>query len=542
MQLRGAVHAQEGQGDQLRALRAAARRRSKQSFGALLKQLPNKSEMDALLTDINQAGLGRGLQFELFKPATQESMADFYAELPISIRITGNYHDMGAFASDVAQLPRIVTLNDIAHRQRQGHAHHGRDRQDLPLSRRGRDREAARAGARKRPQEMKRVAIAAIAAVAVATLLAGCGGESHQDLRAWMQEQGKGVKGKLDPLPQVKPYEPFTYNAFDLPDPFKPRKIEPARAGRSKLAPDLTRRKEPLEAFPLESLPMVGTLQKGKTRFALVRTTESDIYQVRKGNYMGQNFGVVIGITDAEIDLKELVQDGAGDWTERSSTLNLLQADQKTQERKNDAYRVGRRVGRGGHAAWGTWIVRIAGCSRSPSPAPRSRRRANSIEQVSVIRGTSGRTVVKFTLKAPPANPPAGFAIEQSAAHRARFPGHDQRPRAQSARSRRSGAAQPQFVEAGGRTRVVFNLNKPQIVRDADRGQHRAGHADRQRPAAAQAAPARAQRFAEATPGRPSSTRCATSISAAGATARAASSSTCRTTRPASTSASRDAS
>jgi len=85
-----------------------------QSFGALVKQLPNRAEIDALLTDINQAGLGRGLQFELFRPAAQERMADFYAELPISIRITGNYHDMGAFASDVAQLPRIVTLNDLA--------------------------------------------------------------------------------------------------------------------------------------------------------------------------------------------------------------------------------------------------------------------------------------------------------------------------------------------------------------------------------------------------------------------------------------------
>jgi type IV pilus assembly protein PilO len=84
-----------------------------ESFGALLKQLPNKSEMDALLTDINQAGLGRGLQFDLFRPASQEKLAEFYAELPINIRITGSYHDMGAFASDVAQLPRIVTLNDV---------------------------------------------------------------------------------------------------------------------------------------------------------------------------------------------------------------------------------------------------------------------------------------------------------------------------------------------------------------------------------------------------------------------------------------------
>ena len=89
-------------------------REIEQSFGALLKQLPNKSEMDALLTDINQAGLGRGLQFELFRPAAQERVADFYAELPINVRVTGTYHDMGAFASDVAQLPRIVTLNDVS--------------------------------------------------------------------------------------------------------------------------------------------------------------------------------------------------------------------------------------------------------------------------------------------------------------------------------------------------------------------------------------------------------------------------------------------
>ncbi|MCC7082906.1 MAG: type 4a pilus biogenesis protein PilO [Burkholderiales bacterium] len=83
------------------------------SFGALLKQLPSKSEMDALLTDINQAGLGRGLQFDLFKPAAAETMSEFYAELPIQLRITGSYHDFGAFATDISRLSRIVTLNDI---------------------------------------------------------------------------------------------------------------------------------------------------------------------------------------------------------------------------------------------------------------------------------------------------------------------------------------------------------------------------------------------------------------------------------------------
>ncbi|MFM9970659.1 MAG: type 4a pilus biogenesis protein PilO [Burkholderiales bacterium] len=84
------------------------------SFGALLKQLPNRSQMDALLVDINQAGLGRGLLFDLFKPAAQESAKDFYAELPIQLKVVGSYHDMGQFAADISQLPRIVTLNDIS--------------------------------------------------------------------------------------------------------------------------------------------------------------------------------------------------------------------------------------------------------------------------------------------------------------------------------------------------------------------------------------------------------------------------------------------
>jgi type IV pilus assembly protein PilP len=154
--------------------------------------------------------------------------------------------------------------------------------------------------------------------------LAACGGSGHPDLDAWMKDQGKATKGKLEPLPQIKPYDPFTYNAFDLPDPFKPRKIEPTKGG-SKLAPDFTRRKEPLEAFPLESLLMVGTLAKNKSTYALVVTPERDVFQVRVGNYLGQNYGVITEIGDSELKLKELLQDGAGDWTERSSSLQLQQ-------------------------------------------------------------------------------------------------------------------------------------------------------------------------------------------------------------------------
>jgi type IV pilus assembly protein PilP len=165
-----------------------------------------------------------------------------------------------------------------------------------------------------------------IAAGAVVAL-AGCGGESHQDLRAWMASQGANVKGKLEPLPQMKPYEPFAYNAFDLPDPFKPRKLSSAPCAQPPCggpAPDLNRRKEPLEAFPLEQLKMVGTLSQGKDTYALVRADKT-LYRVKKGNYMGQNFGLITDVNDSEIKLKEIVQDSAGDWAERQSVLPLLE-------------------------------------------------------------------------------------------------------------------------------------------------------------------------------------------------------------------------
>lgn len=169
---------------------------------------------------------------------------------------------------------------------------------------------------------------ALLAVTTAVLLLAGCGRDPNLELRQWMDEQTKAVRGKVEALPPVKPYVPFAYNAFDLPDPFKPRKIEPAR-GLSKLAPDLNRRKEPLEAYPLESLKMVGTLEQGKVMYALVRANDRTVYQVRSGNYMGQNFGTITNIGEGEIKLKELVQDSGGDWAERQSRLLLDDQEQK---------------------------------------------------------------------------------------------------------------------------------------------------------------------------------------------------------------------
>lgn len=173
-----------------------------------------------------------------------------------------------------------------------------------------------------------------LALVGFALVLAGCGGESHQDLRDWMRQQGEGARGKIEPLPQVKPYEAFAYNAFDLHDPFRPRKVEPGKGSSGRLQPDFNRRREPLEAHPLETIRMVGTLQRGRAMYALLKTNDRNVFQVREGNYAGQNFGVIMSISESELKLKELMQDSAGEWTERTSTLFLEDADVKQEQKK----------------------------------------------------------------------------------------------------------------------------------------------------------------------------------------------------------------
>ena len=156
--------------------------------------------------------------------------------------------------------------------------------------------------------------------------LAACGGEQYSDLRQFVKESEKLPHGRIPPLPDVKPYEPFTYDAYNLIDPFKPRKIEPPKtqAGGG-VQPDLARRKEPLEAYPLENLRMVGTLQQNKQTYALVKSPDNNLFRVKSGNYLGQNFGLITTISESTIKLKEIVQDSGGDWTERVSTLTLAE-------------------------------------------------------------------------------------------------------------------------------------------------------------------------------------------------------------------------
>jgi len=163
-------------------------------------------------------------------------------------------------------------------------------------------------------------------ALMLVLLLAACGGEEFGDLKAELKEKTKDLRGKIDPLPVVKPYEPVPYKVYDQPDPFGPDKIElvtkTASSGGGALKPDLNRPKEPLEAYPLETLKMVGVWQQPKSTFALVKA-DAGLFRVKVGNYLGQNFGLVTAISGNQIQLRELIQDAAGDWSERQSTLQL---------------------------------------------------------------------------------------------------------------------------------------------------------------------------------------------------------------------------
>lgn len=169
-------------------------------------------------------------------------------------------------------------------------------------------------------------------------LLTACGGEEHQDLKRWMAESSKDLRGKAPPLPELKPFPVVSYNAAEQLDPFSPGRVEPEKKDGGGKTPDFNRPREQLENFPLESLNYIGLVSKRKdgSRHALVQV-DGVVYQAGKGNYLGQNFGRIIEITDTEIRLVETVQDPSGqtnDWVERQMTLQLQDGSQGKEAKK----------------------------------------------------------------------------------------------------------------------------------------------------------------------------------------------------------------
>lgn len=157
-----------------------------------------------------------------------------------------------------------------------------------------------------------------------ATLLvtAGCG-HDMSDLKRWVDQVKARPGGEIEQLPEVEPYETFTYSAQNLRSPFTPGRAEtPSSTGKGP-RPDPNRPREPLESFSLDSLDMVGTFQRGGDTWGLVRDPEGKIHRVQVGNYMGQNYGHIVEVMPSRINLVELIPDGSGGWMERQASLSL---------------------------------------------------------------------------------------------------------------------------------------------------------------------------------------------------------------------------
>ncbi len=157
-------------------------------------------------------------------------------------------------------------------------------------------------------------------------LLAGCGAE-NEELQEWMERQRREVKPSVSPLSPPKKFEAQPYSSLNTVEPFSNQKLSvalkmEARQPNSILGAELNRRKEPLEAYPLDSMSMVGSVAKQAQPFALLRV-DNLLYQVKLGDYLGQNYGRISKITETQIVLREIVQDAAGEWIERASTLQL---------------------------------------------------------------------------------------------------------------------------------------------------------------------------------------------------------------------------
>jgi len=164
----------------------------------------------------------------------------------------------------------------------------------------------------------------------VALMLAGCGTSSEDELRQWMQEQKSQTRPKLTPISEPKQFKPEGYTQVTAIEPFSNQKLTQALKRDSTqtavsgalIAPELARRKEALESFPLDTMALVGSLIKTGQPVALIKV-DNLLYQVRPGNYLGQNYGRVMMIAETEVSLREIVQDAAGEWIERTATLQL---------------------------------------------------------------------------------------------------------------------------------------------------------------------------------------------------------------------------
>lgn len=168
--------------------------------------------------------------------------------------------------------------------------------------------------------------VAALSVIGLSAVLSGCGQRDMSDLQQYVQERRQAHAGYVEPLPEYELYKGFTYVSADLRDPFgipDTGSSAPTMLGSNKNKPDLNRRREALEMFPLDALLMVGELARNGDSWGLVKDTDGVVHRVQVGNYAGQNFGRILAVTESNIEIEETIQDGLGNWITREAQLTL---------------------------------------------------------------------------------------------------------------------------------------------------------------------------------------------------------------------------
>lgn len=159
-------------------------------------------------------------------------------------------------------------------------------------------------------------------------LLSACSGDKLEDLQEYVNQVQSRPGAGIAPLPEIKPYERFIYEDQRMRDPFKPAAKTPAAAAggsNSKLRPNISRNREALEQYALDTLKLVGSLNKNSEKWAIIKSSDGTIYKVKVGNHIGKNFGEITRITDKQVEVTEIVSDGLGAWVERKATLKISQ-------------------------------------------------------------------------------------------------------------------------------------------------------------------------------------------------------------------------
>ncbi|GAW86071.1 type IV pilus assembly protein PilO [Bathymodiolus platifrons methanotrophic gill symbiont] len=291
------------------------------SLAEMMKLMPTKAEVASLLIDISQTGLSSGLEFELFKPAGKINKGDVI-ELPINIKVIGQYSELGLFISGLATLPRIVTIKNIQINPannmlamsalittyREGNSQVESDAKVLDNS-------------------------ALVCLEHDGLVVAGCKKKStvvtYPELEQRLKEKRKNIKAiSVRPIEPMPPVGSFLFNPDGLRDPFKPieKSMETLAAkavASNGIQPDFNRRKEELESYSLDTLRMVGTVKMKSVLWGLIKASDGTIHRVSEGNYLGKNYGCILRILQDAIEIVEIVPDQPGTWREHQTLIAL---------------------------------------------------------------------------------------------------------------------------------------------------------------------------------------------------------------------------